>query len=103
MTIRAGSALRVLCWMLVLSISFLFRPWMVLIFIWKVYLHAHPDILSSSKWASYLPVKFRLRLLKQRYFDFEGAEQFKGVTWVVNRECQQYKAVFNSIVSSCQC
>ena len=48
------------------------------------FLYAHPDILSGSKWATYLPVKFRLRLLKQRYFDFEGAELFKRFTWVSN-------------------
>ncbi|MCX2492229.1 DEAD/DEAH box helicase [Pedobacter sp. PF22-3] len=48
------------------------------------FLYAHPDILSGSKWATYLPVKFRLRLLKQRYFDFEGAELFKEFTWVSN-------------------
>jgi ATP-dependent helicase Lhr and Lhr-like helicase len=48
------------------------------------FLYAHPDILSGSKWASYLPVKFRLKLLKQRYFDFEGAERFKEFTWVSN-------------------
>jgi ATP-dependent Lhr-like helicase len=49
------------------------------------FLYAHPDILSASKWAAYLPVKYRLRLLKQRYFDFEGAERFREVTWVGNR------------------
>jgi ATP-dependent helicase Lhr and Lhr-like helicase len=48
------------------------------------FLYAHPDILSGSKWATYLPVKFRLKLLKQRYFDFEGAERFKEFTWVSN-------------------
>lgn len=48
------------------------------------FLYAHPDILSGSKWAAYLPVRYRLRLLKQRYFDFEGASGFKGITWVSN-------------------
>lgn len=28
------------------------------------FLYAHPDILSGSKWAAYLPVRYRLRLLK---------------------------------------
>jgi ATP-dependent Lhr-like helicase len=49
------------------------------------FIYAHPDILSGAKWAAYLPVKYRLRLLKQRYFDFEGAERFREVTWVGNR------------------
>ncbi|MFC1226370.1 DEAD/DEAH box helicase [Pedobacter sp. BG31] len=48
------------------------------------FLYAHPDILSGSKWAAYLPVRYRLRLLKQRYFDFEGASGFKDITWVSN-------------------
>jgi len=50
------------------------------------FLYAHPDILSVSKWAAYLPAKFRLRLLKYRYFDFERAERFKEVSWVSNAE-----------------
>ena len=48
------------------------------------FLYAHPDILSGSKWAAYLPVRYRLQLLKQRYFDFEGISGFKDVTWVSN-------------------
>jgi ATP-dependent Lhr-like helicase len=48
------------------------------------FLYANPDILSASKWATYLPVKYRLQLLKLRYFDFEGAGRFKDITWVSN-------------------
>lgn len=48
------------------------------------FLYAHPDILSGSKWAAYLPVRYRLQLLKQRYFDFEGISGFKDITWVSN-------------------
>lgn len=48
------------------------------------FLYAHPDILSGSKWAAYLPVRYRLQLLKQRYFDFKGISGFKDVTWVSN-------------------
>lgn len=50
------------------------------------FMYAHPDILSGSKWAAYLPVKFRLRLLKQRYFDFEGTGRFSEVRWVGNKQ-----------------
>ncbi|MCX2429783.1 DEAD/DEAH box helicase [Pedobacter sp. GR22-10] len=49
------------------------------------FLYANPGALTASKWAVYLPVKYRLRLLKQRYFDFEGAGHFKDMTWVSNR------------------
>jgi ATP-dependent Lhr-like helicase len=35
-----------------------------------------PDIISFSKFGKYLPLKFQISLLKQHYFDFNGAEFF---------------------------
>ncbi|MGN7986136.1 DEAD/DEAH box helicase [Pedobacter sp. 22226] len=48
------------------------------------FIYAYPGALSASKWAAYLPVKYRLLLLKQRYFDFEGTKRFKDLIWVSN-------------------
>lgn len=49
------------------------------------FLVENPNVLSSSKWAVYLPVKFRKQMLKEKYFDFEGAFRFKSIKWVTNR------------------
>lgn len=46
------------------------------------FLYANPDILSSSKWAKYLPMKYRKKLMKSVYFDFEGAAKFEDCKWV---------------------
>jgi ATP-dependent Lhr-like helicase len=35
-----------------------------------------PDIIGFSKFGQYLPLKFQISLLKQHYFDFNGAELF---------------------------
>lgn len=35
-----------------------------------------PDLLEFSKWARYLPIKYQVSLLKQQYYDFDGARQF---------------------------
>jgi len=34
------------------------------------------SILSFSKWGSFLPMKYKCEILKERYFDFEGAINF---------------------------
>ncbi|MEI6705577.1 MAG: DEAD/DEAH box helicase [Methylococcales bacterium] len=35
-----------------------------------------PEVIGFSKWGQYLPLKFQINLLKQHYFDFNGAELF---------------------------
>ena len=35
-----------------------------------------PELLSFSKWGIYLPLKFKCKLLKEKYFDFVGADLF---------------------------
>lgn len=35
-----------------------------------------PALLSFSKWGAFLPEKYRVRLLKARYYDFEGAIKY---------------------------
>lgn len=35
-----------------------------------------PALLDFSKWGLYLPIKYQVNLVKQRYFDFEIAKQF---------------------------
>ena len=37
-------------------------------------LEAYPALLDFSKWGSYLPLKFKVNLLRQKYFDFANAE-----------------------------
>ncbi len=37
------------------------------------YLQAHPTLLGFSKWGSFLPTTYKVRLLKEKYFDFESA------------------------------
>ena len=41
-------------------------------------LQASPALLDFSKWGIYLPEDFQVKLLKDKYFDFENAEQFLG-------------------------
>jgi ATP-dependent Lhr-like helicase len=31
------------------------------------------SLISFSKWGPYLPMKYKCEILKERYFDFEGA------------------------------
>jgi ATP-dependent Lhr-like helicase len=35
-------------------------------------LEKNPEILCFSKWGKYLPVPYQIKLLKEKYFDFEG-------------------------------
>lgn len=37
---------------------------------------ANPAILDFSKWGTYLPIKFQIEILKEKYFDFESARKF---------------------------
>ncbi len=39
-------------------------------------LQASPALLEFSKWGIYLPEEFQVKLLKDKYFDFENAEEF---------------------------
>src|SRR5689334_9150828 len=45
---------------------------------------SNPAILGFSKWASYLPLKYQVALLKDRYFDLSGAARFFGNTRFVD-------------------
>jgi len=40
----------------------------------EAFLEEAPGILSSSKWGQFLPLKYQVKLLKQKYFDFPGAK-----------------------------
>ena len=46
-------------------------------------LESSPALLDSSKWGSYLPVKYQVKLLKQKYFDFSNAEHFLSFSKLV--------------------
>ena len=46
---------------------------------------ANPDATSLSKWAVYLPLKYRKEIIKQSYFDFEGAAEFNNYRWITNK------------------
>lgn len=37
------------------------------------YLYAEPQVMSFSKWGGYLPMKYQMLLVKQKFFDFDGA------------------------------
>jgi ATP-dependent Lhr-like helicase len=39
-----------------------------------------PGILEFSKWGEYLPPKYQVEMLKQKYFDFPGCEKFISST-----------------------
>jgi ATP-dependent Lhr-like helicase len=50
-------------------------------------LENNPGILDFSKWGAYLPAKYQVNLLKQKYFDLGGAEDFfKNNKLVINQE-----------------
>jgi ATP-dependent helicase Lhr and Lhr-like helicase len=36
-------------------------------------LEENESLLSFSKWGNYLPIKYKCKILKERYFDFEPA------------------------------
>jgi len=39
-------------------------------------LESSPALLDFSKWGQYLPLKFQIKLIKDRYFDIQQTEQF---------------------------
>lgn len=45
-----------------------------------------PNILNFSKWGIYLPIKYQIQLLKNRYFDFEGCNEFiRNLNFIENQ------------------
>ncbi len=42
----------------------------------KLALEENESLLGFSKWGSYLPMKYKCQILKERYFDFESAMEF---------------------------
>ncbi len=50
-------------------------------------LQTNPALLDFSKWGFFLPIKFQVNLLKQKYFDFNNAEALINSTkFVYNKE-----------------
>ncbi|SHM40644.1 ATP-dependent helicase Lhr and Lhr-like helicase [Chryseobacterium carnipullorum] len=45
-----------------------------------------PDVLNFSKWGEFLPTKYQIELLKTRYFDFEGCNEFlQNLNFIENK------------------
>lgn len=50
-------------------------------------LQTNPALLDFSKWGFFLPIKFQVNLLKQKYFDFNKAEALiNSIKFVYNKE-----------------
>ena len=50
-------------------------------------LQTNPSLLDFSKWGFFLPIKFQVNLLKQKYFDFNNAEALiNSIKFVYNKE-----------------
>ncbi|MEJ7822350.1 MAG: DEAD/DEAH box helicase [Chitinophagaceae bacterium] len=49
-------------------------------------LETNPALLDFSKWGLYLPTRFKIALLKQKYFDFKNAEQINSYRLIENKE-----------------
>jgi len=47
---------------------------------------SNPALLDFSKWGRYLPVKYKLKLLKDQFFDFEGACHLIKAIQIVSNE-----------------
>jgi len=39
----------------------------------RLALEENESLLGFSKWGTYLPIKYKIEILKERYFDFEKA------------------------------
>ncbi|WP_079241663.1 DEAD/DEAH box helicase [Chryseobacterium indologenes] len=39
-------------------------------------LENRPEIIDFSKWGKYLPISYQVKLLKEKYFDFEGCKNY---------------------------
>jgi len=48
-------------------------------------LETNPAILDFSKWGSYLPLKFKIELVKQKYFDFTSAGLIQSFKLIENK------------------
>ena len=46
--------------------------------------YANPAMMGFSKWGQYLPVKYKVLLLKQKRFDFEGAAMIRSYSLITN-------------------
>jgi ATP-dependent Lhr-like helicase len=44
-----------------------------------------PSILDFSKWGQYLPVKYQIELLKERYYDFQALDLIRSIVLVANK------------------
>lgn len=43
--------------------------------------------LPDSKWGTYLPIRYQIHLMRQKYYDFDGASQFlKNIKPIINLE-----------------
>ncbi len=51
-----------------------------------ILLKTSPAILDFSKWGWYLPTRFKIALIKQKYFDFKNAEQINSYKPIENKE-----------------
>jgi ATP-dependent helicase Lhr and Lhr-like helicase len=49
-------------------------------------LEATPVLLDFSKWGSYLPTKYQIALLKEKYFDFKNIGQVNSYNLIENKE-----------------
>ena len=49
-------------------------------------INTYPNILNFSKWGEYLPIKYKINLLKQRYYDFEGGMEFFSKSILLRHE-----------------
>ena len=45
-----------------------------------------PSLLDFSKWGRYLPLKYKVRLLKDKYYDIPGAEQLLSTINLINNK-----------------
>lgn len=51
----------------------------------KCLLERTPELLSFSKWGLYLPPKYQVKLVKEKYFDIENTEKFlKNINFIEN-------------------
>ena len=52
-------------------------------------LKSNSSILNFSKWGQYLPQRFQVKLLKDKYFDFENTLQFLSSVQLMTNKGQQ--------------
>jgi ATP-dependent Lhr-like helicase len=49
-------------------------------------LQSSPALLDFSKWGIYLPEKYKIALLKSRYFDIEQTRELLGKLRLINNQ-----------------